>query len=280
MSTRPKPLAFVLMPFDQSFSDTYQLAIKPACEAAGAYAERVDEQNFQGSILERIYNQISKADLVVADMTGKNANVFYEVGYAHALGKSTILLTKDAADIPFDLKHFPHIVYSAGLTELKQKLEAAARWHLQNPLKTEETTADVHIRLNGTPIDEPCEVEVPAAASGFGFSLTLEIENRVSRTIANLECKVGFIVPLVFDAFETNDKYQNTTVKLDDSQQLFLASNPINLLPGAWAVRQFTAWTHGSSTAAGATIPFTVRLFRESGVRDFPVVLKFVADDA
>ena len=73
---------------------------------------RVDEQIYQENMLSRIYNQISKADLIVADVTGKNPNVFYEVGYAHALGKKTILMTQDTDDIPFDLKHYPHIVYS------------------------------------------------------------------------------------------------------------------------------------------------------------------------
>jgi len=90
-STTPKPFVFVLMPFDPSFEDIYNLGIKAACHDAGAYCERVDEQIFQDSVLERIYNQISKADIIVADMTGKNPNVFYEAGYAHALGKSTIL---------------------------------------------------------------------------------------------------------------------------------------------------------------------------------------------
>ena len=96
------------MPFSGEFDDVYQLGIKEVCKSAGAYCERVDEQIFHESILERVYNQIAKADFIIADMTGRNANVFYEVGYAHALGKRTILLTRGAEDIPFDLKHFPH----------------------------------------------------------------------------------------------------------------------------------------------------------------------------
>src|SRR3954469_17439234 len=78
LSTKPKPYAFVLMPFDPSFSDIYKYGIKGAAEDAGAYAERVDEQIFTEGMLERIFNQINKADLIIADMTGKNANVFYE----------------------------------------------------------------------------------------------------------------------------------------------------------------------------------------------------------
>ncbi|MCB8814690.1 hypothetical protein [Desulfosporosinus shakirovi] len=91
---QPKPFVFVLMPFTTVFDDVYKVAIKPACYDAGAYCERVDEQYFDGSILDRIYNQITKADFVVADMTGKNPNVFYETGYSHALGKRVILLTR------------------------------------------------------------------------------------------------------------------------------------------------------------------------------------------
>ena len=98
--TRPKPFVFVLMPFDPAFIDVYQLGIKTACERAGAYAERPDEQIFTESILQRIYNQIAKADVIVADMTDRNPNVFYEVGYAHALGKVVVLLTQNKDDIP------------------------------------------------------------------------------------------------------------------------------------------------------------------------------------
>jgi len=84
-NTTPKAFCFILMPFHEDFDDIYRLGIKDACTAAGAYCERVDEQTFHERILDRIYNQIAKADLVIADMTGRNPNVFYEVGYAHAL---------------------------------------------------------------------------------------------------------------------------------------------------------------------------------------------------
>jgi hypothetical protein len=137
--TRPKKFVFVLMPFSESFDDIYQVGIKPACELAGAYCERIDEQIFQESILTRLYNQISKADLVVADMTGRNPNVFYETGYAHALNKKVILLTQTANDIPFDLKHYPHIVYSGKIAVLKDELQRHVQWYLNQP---DHTTVD------------------------------------------------------------------------------------------------------------------------------------------
>ena len=136
--TTPKIFVFVLMPFDTKFDDIYELGIKAACSDAGAYCERVDEQIFEESILNRIYNQISKADLLIADMTGRNHNVFYEVGYAHALGKRVFLLTQSSDDIPFDLKHYPHIVYGGQISELKSELTKRIRWAIENPEDVEK----------------------------------------------------------------------------------------------------------------------------------------------
>lgn len=131
--TKPRPFVFVLMPFAKEYNDLYEYGIRQACEAAGAYCERVDEQIFQGSMLARVINQISKADVIVALMTGRNPNVFYETGYAHALGKTTILLTKDEADIPFDLKDKPHILYGDAIKTLNEKLEKHVRHFLEHP---------------------------------------------------------------------------------------------------------------------------------------------------
>jgi hypothetical protein len=155
-STAPKPFVFVLMPFDIDFNDIYEIGIKEAAEAAGAYAERIDKQIFTENILERLYNQINKADVVVADMTGRNPNVFYEVGYAHALGKIVILLTKKADDIPFDLQHYPHIVYGNSLSGLRSDL---SKWLSVAIVESKKSSADkdvekVSIEFNGVEIPE------------------------------------------------------------------------------------------------------------------------------
>ena len=146
MNTKPKKFCFVLMPFESDFDDIYKLGIKQSCIDAGAYCERVNEQIFNESILERIYNQISKADIIIADMTGKNPNVFYEVGYAHALGKTTILLTKNADDIPFDLKHYPHIVYNNSISTLKEELTKRVKWCVEND-RNDDTGQKVDIDI-------------------------------------------------------------------------------------------------------------------------------------
>ncbi len=76
----PKSFAFAVMPFREDFDDVYQLGIKGACAEVGAYCERVDEQMFEGTIIDRIYNQISKADVVISELTARSANVLYETG--------------------------------------------------------------------------------------------------------------------------------------------------------------------------------------------------------
>ncbi|MCI0694941.1 helix-turn-helix domain-containing protein [candidate division KSB1 bacterium] len=66
----PKPFVFVLMPFDERFKDIYILGIKQACIESETYCERVDEQLFEETIPERIYNQIAKADIIISDLNG------------------------------------------------------------------------------------------------------------------------------------------------------------------------------------------------------------------
>jgi nucleoside 2-deoxyribosyltransferase len=104
-----RPFVFVLMPLRDDFTDVYETGIKLACESAGVHCEHVGHQRFSETILQRIYNQIALADVIVAEMTGCNPNVFYDVGYAHALHKRVILLTQRVEDIRFDLKHHRHI---------------------------------------------------------------------------------------------------------------------------------------------------------------------------
>jgi nucleoside 2-deoxyribosyltransferase len=120
--------AFVLMPFDEAFDDIYRLGIKEPLEQIGVRVERVDEQVFRNeSILERIYNQITAADFIIADMSKKNPNVFYEVGYAHARDRPCILVVSEISDIPFDLKLHRHLVYGGSVQKLRAKIVFEAK---------------------------------------------------------------------------------------------------------------------------------------------------------
>ncbi len=187
-STQPKPFVFVLMPFDSSFDDIYKFGIKGAADQVGAYAERVDEQMYSGGILDRIFNQISKADAIIADMTGRNPNVFYEVGYAHALGKVVLLLTQNADDIPFDLKHRPHTVYEGKIEALRTALVTRLQWAIAESHKQQQPggAERLSIRVFGVDID-PSDASVhfdrkklpvvKAASRSRSFSLPIHLRN-------------------------------------------------------------------------------------------------------
>lgn len=143
-----KLFAFVLMPFGADFDDVYKVGIKEVAASLDVVAERVDEQSFSETILERIYRQIEAADFIIADMTGRNPNVFYEVGYAHAKKRPVILITKDENDIPFDLKHHRHLIYGNKLTDLRDKLTADIKW-----IKAEiERSRTVPITITNRPL--------------------------------------------------------------------------------------------------------------------------------
>lgn len=105
-------LCFVIMPFSASFYYFY-LYLRDYIEREhNMDCERADTQVLTVPILDKITEYITDADVVIADCTGRNPNVFYELGIAHALGKPVILLTQDEmADVPSDVKQFEFIRY-------------------------------------------------------------------------------------------------------------------------------------------------------------------------
>lgn len=117
---------FVLMPFAKEFDPVYDLSIKQTLTREKWLCERADKIFQPGDILTLVWQQVLRADLIVADLTGRNPNVFYELGYAHALYKTTVLITQSIEDVPFDLRQRRMIKYSAtrdGLKALNQALK-------------------------------------------------------------------------------------------------------------------------------------------------------------
>jgi hypothetical protein len=268
--TQPKPFVFVLMPFDPSFTDLYELGIKAASLDAGAYCERVDEQIYDESTLQRVYNQIAKADLLVAEMTGRNPNVFYEVGYAHALGKRVILLTRTAEDIPFDLKHYPHVVHGNKISDLKPELTRRVRWAIANPKGTSQLfnpTLECFVsstRIVGNPV-------LPATGPHY-TQFPIDVNNSASRSIEVISFQAGLLVPasisnMSFDGFQAVQRFQ-----VSASQALYLLQQSFELLPGAWL--KLPATLMWARPAVPEELDCTVRLFTPGGSLDYPFRIK------
>jgi len=117
-----KHQALVLMPFKKEFDEVYRVAFKEPLTELGYRCERIDELPFVGDVVQKLYDKLEHAGLIIAEMTGQNPNVFYELGYADALRKTVILVAQTAADVPFDVRSRRVITYEDGLPQLKERL--------------------------------------------------------------------------------------------------------------------------------------------------------------
>ncbi|MEX0700540.1 MAG: hypothetical protein WD069_00450 [Planctomycetales bacterium] len=129
------PRVFVIMPFAEPFDPVYRDVIKPVAEELGFTINRVDEVAGPGIILDDIQRQIEQAHAVIAEISTyqgmHNPNVFYELGYAHALKKPAILLVRREAgkEMPFDVRGYRAIFYDDSIGG-KKAVERTLRQHL------------------------------------------------------------------------------------------------------------------------------------------------------
>jgi nucleoside 2-deoxyribosyltransferase len=103
-------LVFVLTPFDKEFESDF-FAIKTTCEAVGLRCVRGDEEQASGDIFTHILKLIAKAGFVIANISSRNPNVYYELGIAQTLGKPAILVARDKAGLTFDLQSQRVVLY-------------------------------------------------------------------------------------------------------------------------------------------------------------------------
>jgi len=103
---------FVMQPFAAPLGGYYELIYRPAIEKAGLRAVRADADIFAtGKIMDQVWSGINAARVLVAELTTRNPNVYYELGLAHALKKPVVLVSAREEDVPFDLQHIRVIYY-------------------------------------------------------------------------------------------------------------------------------------------------------------------------
>ena len=124
-----KPKAFVVMQFGGEYEDVYEDVVKEVCKSYEVNALRADEVSGPGLIIADIVRDISTSQLIIADITPVNANVYFEVGYALALGKPTLLLAQKGTPLPFDVAGFRVLFYEDTIGG-KKRLEAGLKRHL------------------------------------------------------------------------------------------------------------------------------------------------------
>ncbi len=128
-----KPKAFAIMKYEKDFDELYHDVISPVCENAGYCSVRADECYTTSMIIQDIIREISEAAIIISDITMDNPNVFYELGYAHALNKPTILLAdaEKRQRLPFDVNGYRTIFYSNSIGG-KKEVETNLKKFLDN----------------------------------------------------------------------------------------------------------------------------------------------------
>ena len=129
---------FMIMPFRPEYDSIYQNIIKPVCAELNLTIKRGDDfSSLAGVIINEVWAAIAACKLVIVETTEDNANVFYELGMAHTLGKPAILLTQaqDADELPFDIRHLRFIIYEntiPGGEKLEANLKRSIVWILND----------------------------------------------------------------------------------------------------------------------------------------------------
>jgi len=123
---------FVLMPFGDSFDELYQEVLKECLEENNFTVIRADELYGTKPIMEDILNRIESSEIIVADLTDRNPNVFYELGITHSRKKNdnVIIITQNLEHVPFDLRPYRVISYKrsiSGAKALKNQLNITIR---------------------------------------------------------------------------------------------------------------------------------------------------------
>jgi hypothetical protein len=158
------------MPFRAELDPVFRTIRDAAVLDNGLTCERADDIYSSGVIIDDVWAGICRAQILVADATGRNANVFYEIGLAHAIGKSVVILAQSPSDIPFDLNHRRTIFYRLDrMAELRIILATTLermRWSPPEIHQWLETShKDIRIGLH-FPADGTVVHETPIESTG------------------------------------------------------------------------------------------------------------------
>jgi hypothetical protein len=215
-----KNTCFVVMPFDSLFQNQYETVIKKAVEELGFECIRGDEIYSKPTIMADIWKSIRSARFIIAEMTGKNENVFYEVGLAHAIGKPIIIITRNEDDVPFDLKALRYLYYDINDPHWGDNLEKS----LKSLIKKIQQEKELHSYLEDiSPMNE--------------LSYPKEPEIKVSSSVSeNLQ-------PILTGVWKGSWKIFTGTIKRDGTLSLIQEGNKISAVMHVTYVKQgeFTA---------------------------------------
>ena len=223
------PKAFILMPFASDFDEVYDYLIRELLSEAGYEVSRADDILNQRNILEDVVQSIVNADLVIADLTTSNPNVYYELGLAHALEKRVVLIAQSLDEIPFDLRPYRIVTYNthfAQMQKARQELQTVVKGVLSgevqfgSPISDFTTSKGNRARHSAVSVDQT--VRDSADDRGLlDYQADLEDSmNTISDILTEVGSRLNTMTPEIVTASEritgsdaTSPKKQRSTVR-------------------------------------------------------------------
>lgn len=131
---------FVIMPFGEWTDEYYRDIYQPAIKDAKLEAHRADDVFRPGTIIKDIWTYTKEAEVILADLSGKNSNVLYELGLAHAIAKPAVIVSDSLEDVPFDLRSLRVLRYNKNQPKwseaLRQDITRSLKELQESPLKS------------------------------------------------------------------------------------------------------------------------------------------------
>ena len=242
---------FVIMQFDDELNDVYQDLIKAPLEKREHRVNRADDISKDQSILRTIVRGIRDADLIIADLTGQNPNVYYELGIAHDMRKPTLHIVQEYGDLAFDVRPYNAIKYSTKYNEAHKladailstiERESANKYRFSNPVnETLDGGSAIYVGGNTT-----------SAVHDDSASVTEEIRS-TSSTVNIMFEMIAALTERYMSALEANQTHRDRTKRLGESEQL-----SAQLL----LTRQYAKHVVDFASTVGDTLP----MFKESWI--------------
>ncbi|MBC9786177.1 hypothetical protein H1S01_17060 [Heliobacterium chlorum] len=178
--------------------------IRPVMDQHGYKTTRADEETNPGIITKYILKQVIESDLVIADLSGHNPNVFYELGVRHVFGKPTIQLIEKNQKIPFDVSFMGTITYNLSVLDEV----------VQSKTKLSATIESMSEQIDN-PVTEIMHTLRKSSVSFADFSELFNEISSISNSIININKKFDNITPELSKSVSENTKIGLDNLKKD-----------------------------------------------------------------
>lgn len=210
-------------------------------------------------------------------MTGRNPNVFYEVGYAHALDKRVILLTQKVDDIPFDLKNHQHIVYENSIKKLQSEPLKWVEWAIEHPKDNiTRFTPPIQFFINRVPLVDNPQFTYIQDETKYNIQVLIDAYNSADRGISLVAFQLCIISS---DLFPGTGYERQEAAQLPESGRMHVFKNTYEIPPGGWESNISLVMRPLGVPEIGSEHQFVLRMLTDGKPADFPFRILIIEND-